>query len=57
MSTTEGIVERTATRVQAHHGELRKEMGIADVVLAQITYIITLEFFGGCGSSASEARA
>ena len=32
--------------VQAHQAELRKEMGLVDVVLAQITYIITLEFFG-----------
>jgi glutamate:GABA antiporter len=46
LSTTERIVGSTATRVQGHQGELRKELGIVDVVLAQITYIITLEFFG-----------
>lgn len=46
MSTTEGIAERTGAGVQAHQSELRKEMGLVDVVLAQITYIITLEFFG-----------
>jgi amino acid transporter len=46
LSTTERIVEGAAARVQAHQAELRKEMGLVDVVLAQITYIITLEFFG-----------
>jgi len=46
LSTTERIVEGAAARVQAHQAELRKEMGLVDVVLAQIAYIITLEFFG-----------
>ena len=46
MSTTERIAESTTAQVRAHQGKLRKEMGLTDVVLAQITYIITLEFFG-----------
>ena len=32
--------------MQVHQAELRKELGIVDVVLAQSTYIVTLEFFG-----------
>ena len=32
--------------MQAHQAELHKELGIVDVVLAQITHIVTLEFFG-----------
>ena len=46
MSSEEAIGEVPQSAVQAHQAELRKELGIVDVVLAQITYIVTLEFFG-----------
>jgi amino acid transporter len=39
-----GVVAES--RVPLQQAELRKEMGLVDVVLAQITYIVTLEFFG-----------
>jgi amino acid transporter len=45
LSTTPTIAEGVA-HVRAHQAELRKEMGLVDLVLAQITYIVTLEFFG-----------
>jgi amino acid transporter len=34
------------SRVHAHESELRKELGTFDLALAQIAYMITLEFFG-----------
>src|SRR5215475_14148799 len=34
------------TRAHSHESELRKELGTFDLALAQITYMITLEFFG-----------
>jgi amino acid transporter len=46
LSTEEKIVAGAKARVQARQAELRKELGLVDVVLAQITYIVTLEFFG-----------
>lgn len=46
MSTTENTLGAAEKRVQSHQTELRKELGVVDVALAQITYIITLEFFG-----------
>ncbi len=46
MSSKERIGEARQSGVQAHQAELRKELGIVDVVLAQITNIVTLEFFG-----------
>jgi len=46
LSSKERIGETPQSEVQAHQAELRKELGIVDVVLAQITYIVTLEFFG-----------
>ncbi|HKV79617.1 MAG TPA: APC family permease, partial [Candidatus Sulfotelmatobacter sp.] len=46
LSRADGLVRSLPTEAQAHQAELRKEMGLLDVVLAQITYIITLEFFG-----------
>ena len=46
MSSKERIGEAPQSGVQDHQAELRKELGLVDVVLAQITYIVTLEFFG-----------
>jgi len=46
LSSKEPIGEAPQSGAQAHQAELRKELGIVDVVLAQITYIVTLEFFG-----------
>lgn len=53
LSTTDGVIKSLPTQVQAHQAELRKEMGLVDVVLAQITYIITLEFFGTAAKAGS----
>ena len=44
--SSETTLERAEQRVLSHQSELRRELGTLDVVLAQITYIITLEFFG-----------
>jgi len=38
LSSKERIGETHQSEVQAHQAELRKELGIVDVVLAQITY-------------------
>ena len=46
MSTTRTTVAGADAGVQAHQAELRKDLGLLDVVLAQITYVVTLEFFG-----------
>jgi glutamate:GABA antiporter len=46
MSSSEATLGAAEQRVLSHQSELRKELGTLDVVLAQITYIITLEFFG-----------
>ena len=39
-------LETAEARIQAHTAGLRKELGIVDLALAQIVYIVTLEFFG-----------
>jgi amino acid transporter len=39
--------------VQAHQAELRKDLGLLDVVLAQITYVVTLEFLGTAAKAGS----
>jgi len=46
MSSSEATLEAAEQSVRSHQAELRKELGTLDVVLAQITYIVTLEFFG-----------
>jgi len=46
LSSKERIGEAPQSGVQVHQAELRKELGLVDVVLAQITYMVTLEFFG-----------
>lgn len=43
--------------MRGHQAELRKEMGLVDLVLAQITYIITLEFFGTAVKAGSSHAA
>jgi amino acid transporter len=40
------MIASAGAHVQAHQAELRKELGLVDVVLAQIAYVVTLEFFG-----------
>jgi glutamate:GABA antiporter len=57
LSSKERIVEAPQSGVQAHQTELRKELGIVDVVLAQITYIVTLEFFGTAVKAGSSHAA
>jgi hypothetical protein len=46
MSNLELKLRAAEDRVRSHESELRKELRTFDVVLAQIAYIITLEFFG-----------
>ncbi len=47
MSTSENLALRNATaEVQSHSSALRRELGIADLALAQILIIIVPEFFG-----------
>jgi amino acid transporter len=40
------ILEAAEGRVRAHESELRQELGTFDLALAQVAYMITLEFFG-----------
>ena len=56
MSSQERIGEAPQPGVQAHQAELRKELGIV-VVLAQITCIVTLEFFGTAVKAGSSHAA
>jgi len=51
LPSTENTLRAAEERVQSHQAELRKELGTLDVVLAQITYIITLEFFGAAAKA------
>jgi amino acid transporter len=53
LSTTRTTVAGADAGVQAHQAELRKELGLLDVVLAQITYVVTLEFFGTAAKAGS----
>lgn len=47
MSNADNIgLAATEARIQARSAGLRKELGIVDLALAQIVYIVTLEFFG-----------
>jgi glutamate:GABA antiporter len=46
LPTTETTLANAATGVRAQQAELRKEMGTFDLAMAQIAYMITLEFFG-----------
>ena len=47
MASPENIFGAAAeSRAHAHESELRKELGTFDLALAQIAYMITLEFFG-----------
>jgi amino acid transporter len=46
LSSAENIGAVTEARAHAHESELRRELGTFDLALAQITYMITLEFFG-----------
>jgi amino acid transporter len=45
-TVTNAGLETAEARVRAHGTELRKELGIADLVLAQILMVIVPEFFG-----------
>jgi glutamate:GABA antiporter len=40
------ILQAAESRARSHESALRKELGTFDLALAQIAYIITLEFFG-----------
>jgi hypothetical protein len=53
LSSKERIGEARQSGVQAHQAALRKELGIVDVVLAQITHMVTLEFFGSAVQAGS----
>jgi amino acid transporter len=53
LSTTRTTVAGADAGVQAHQAELRKDLGLLDVVLAQITYVVTLEFLGTAAKAGS----
>ncbi len=46
MSSIGESLQAAESRVHSHEAELRKELGTLDLALAQVAYIITLEFFG-----------
>lgn len=46
ISVSSEATTAAAGQAQSKQSELRRDLGTLDVVLAQITYIITLEFFG-----------
>jgi amino acid transporter len=46
MSSNHPTLEAGEQRVRSHESELRKELGTFDLALAQVAYMITLEFFG-----------
>jgi len=46
VNSTEADFESSEQRVRAHQTELRKELGTFDLAMAQVAYMITLEFFG-----------
>jgi glutamate:GABA antiporter len=46
LSSAEDVVGAAQAGVRSHESELRKELGTFDLALAQVAYIITLEFFG-----------
>jgi glutamate:GABA antiporter len=48
------IAPRTAeAEVQAHSAELRKELGLFDLVMAQVLFVIVLDFFGTAAKAGS----
>ncbi len=52
--TTENPTIRTAeTEVQAHSAVLRKELGLFDLVMAQVLLVIVLDFFGTAAKAGS----
>lgn len=51
MGASEEIVGATQARVHSHASELRKELGTLDLALAQVAYMITLEFFGAASKA------
>jgi glutamate:GABA antiporter len=46
LSSPETILAAAEQTVRSHESELRRELGTFDLALAQIAYMITLEFFG-----------
>jgi amino acid transporter len=48
---------RVAAQVQAHSSILRKELGLRDLVLAQILYMLIPEFFGTAAKAGSAEAA
>jgi len=46
-------IEAAGTRARSHESELRKELGTFDLALAQVAYMITLEFFGAATKAGS----
>ena len=46
LSSAENILTAAENSAHTRESELRKELGTFDLALAQITYMITLEFFG-----------
>jgi glutamate:GABA antiporter len=46
LSSSVDILQAAESRAHSHESALRKELGTFDLALAQIAYIITLEFFG-----------
>lgn len=46
MSSGTEILGAAQSRVRGHESELRKELGAFDLALAQVAYMVSLEFFG-----------
>ena len=53
MAAGEDILGAAKGRVHSHASELRKELGTLDLALAQVAYMITLEFFGAATKAGS----
>ena len=51
MPSHETPLSSTGSLVRGHESQLRKELGTFDLALAQITYMITLEFFGAASKA------
>ena len=53
MSATGEIGDVVSEHARSHESELRKELGTFDLAMAQVAYMITLEFFGAASKAGS----